>query len=85
MGGGGDIVFHDDNKDSIAIGGYKLDKDVGRCSHYSARSNVVGASFFVDVTGARYRLMVFSWFSAIESLVTAKFRGMILEKEGKGL
>ena len=40
---------------------------------------------FVDVTGARYRLMVFSWFSAIESLVTAKFRVMIFEKEGKGL
>jgi hypothetical protein len=29
--------------------------------------------------------MVFSWFSAIESLVTAEFRGMIFENEGKGL
>jgi hypothetical protein len=45
----------------------------------------VSAFFFVVVAGARYRLIVFSWFLAIESLVTAEFRGMIFEKEDKGL
>ncbi len=41
--------------------------------------------FFFVLLGMNRRLMAFSWFSAVESLVTAEFRGMTFEKEDKGL
>jgi hypothetical protein len=55
-----------------------------RSLHSSARSNGVSisllSSFYMTC-----RLNLFSLFTAIESLVTAEFRGMTFENEDKGL